>query len=187
MSAVERLFEEHRLIERVVTAFARRTTGIVGDSERLRSDMLRFVIFFREFADLLHHEKEEGILMPVLVLTGFKWDEGVILQVRRDHEHERNLLQSLRQLALQTRGWSTNDCRRVLDFSERFVSFIRTHMNLEEQQLHSWVMEQLSPEVFDALESKLRRFDEKRELSGEIDLLVTLGEELCNELEPDAF
>jgi hypothetical protein len=48
-------------------------------------------------------------------------------------------------------------------------------------------MEQLSPEVFDALESKLRRFDEKRELSGEIDLLVTLGEELCNELEPDAF
>lgn len=179
MSAVEKLFEEHRLIERVVSSLEQCIHGLGCDNEHVRSDLLRFVTFFREFADLLHHEKEEELLMPALAEGGLRWDEGVMLQIRKEHEFERHLLQTLRHLALQTGAWSKNDCRRVVDISERFIAFMRTHMTLEDQELHRLVLERLTPEAFDVLESKLRRFDEKRELSGEIDLLVNLGEELA--------
>jgi hemerythrin-like domain-containing protein len=180
MSAVEKLFGEHRVIERVVHALEICVHTPGGDTERARCDLLRFVTFFREYADLLHHEKEEEILMPALVESGLRWDEGILLKMRKEHDFERHLLQTLRHLALQTGTWSAEDHRRFVELSDRFASFMRAHIELEDKGLYHLVKERLLPDAEAALESKLSRFDEKRKNAGEFDLLVTLGEELIS-------
>lgn len=179
MSAVERLFSEHRLIERVVSALEHCGNSIGGDSEQNRNDLLRFVTFFREYADLSHHEKEEQFLLPALAEAGLCWDDGILLQLRKEHDFERHLLQTLRHLALQMGVWSSDDCRRVTEISIRFVKFMRSHIAVEDKQLHHLVEERLSEAHLARLETRLHAFDEKREISGEMALLTHLGEELA--------
>jgi len=187
MSAVEKLFQEHRLIERVVSALEACANSVQGDSEQSRSDLLRFVTFFREFADLMHHEKEEEFLMPALVEAGLNWEEGLMLQIRKEHDFERHLLQTLRHLALQFGAWSADDCRRVIDISERFVKFMRNHIALEDGKLHQLIGERLTADAQAKLEVKLHQFDAKREVSGEMSLLLNLGEQLATRHAPRAL
>jgi hemerythrin-like domain-containing protein len=178
MTAIEKLFEEHRLIERVVSAMESFVGRMCGDSEQGRADLLRFVTFFREYADLMHHEKEEELLMPALAEAGLRWDEGILLTLRKEHDFECHLLQTLRHLALQVGDWSSEDCRRLQDLAQRFVQFMRNHIALEDRDLHQLVTERLSTEARTRLADQLRKFDDRREQQGEIELLVTLGEEL---------
>lgn len=184
MSAVEKLFEEHRLIERVVAAMEQRVQELHEGNDRGRCDLLRFVTFFREFADLMHHEKEEELLIPALSEAGVRWDEGLLLRIRREHEFERSLLHSMRHLAVQTQDWSAEDCRRVVGVAERFIVFMRAHIKLEDEQLHHLVLEKLTPAARDALDAQLRRFDEKRERAGEVARWVDLGTQLAAQDEP---
>jgi hemerythrin-like domain-containing protein len=184
MSAVENLFEEHRLIEQVISALERCVTGLSTDNENVRCDLMRFVTFFREFADLLHHEKEEEFLMPALSEAGLRWEEGIMLQIRKEHDFERHLLQTLRHLALQNGSWSQNDCRRVVEISTRFINFMRNHIALEDSKLHHLISEALSASQYEVLDSKLKKFDEKRVRSGESDLLINLGTDLISKYLP---
>jgi hemerythrin-like domain-containing protein len=178
MSAVEKLFAEHRLIERVISALSTCVHSIGDDNDTVRCDLLRFVTFFREFADLIHHEKEEEFLMPALVASGLRWDDGIMLRMRKEHDFERHLLQTLRHLALQAAPWSEDDRRRVVELAERFVGFMRNHIDYEDRDLYALVRGRLTSEAQAILETQLGKFDDKRLEAGEFELLVTLGREL---------
>lgn len=178
MTAVQDLFEEHRLIERVVFAMETFAGQMCGDRDEERACLLRLVTFFREYADLRHHAKEEEILMPALTEAGCRWDEGLLLTIRKEHDFERHLLQTLRHLSLQVGDWSAEDCRRLRDVAQRFVKFMRSHIALEDRDLQRLVTERLSDAERDRLETKLQHFDDRRELQGETALLVNLGHEL---------
>jgi hemerythrin-like domain-containing protein len=184
MNAIEKLFEEHRLIERVVDAMEAFTSNVDVDCEHGRCELMRLVTFFREFADLVHHEKEEEFLMPALSEAGVRWDDGIMLQIRKDHEFERYLLQTLRHCALQTGQWSSDDCRRVIEVSTRFVQYMRGHIAREDHHLLPIVRERLVGAAHDAIEQRMQRFDAKRESTGEIRLLLELAEELIARYAP---
>ncbi|HEY5957480.1 MAG TPA: hemerythrin domain-containing protein [Polyangiaceae bacterium] len=178
MNAIEKLFDEHRLIERVIDAMEAFTATVQVEAEPSRCELMRLVTFFREFADLIHHEKEEEFLMPALSEAGVRWDDGIMLQIRKDHEFERYLLQTLRHLALQTGQWSTEDCRRVIDVSTRFVQYMRGHIAREDHQLLPIVRERLVGAALEAVDQRMQRFDAKRESTGEIRLLLELADDL---------
>jgi hemerythrin-like domain-containing protein len=179
MSSIENLFDEHRLIERVVDAMASFTSEVQTDCEHGRCELMRLLTFFREYADLLHHEKEEELLMPALTEAGIRWDDGLLAQIRKDHEFERHLLQTLRHAALQVGEWSPDQCRRINEISQRFVQFMRGHIAREEQQLLPELQSKLSGDVRERVEERLERFDQKHNANGEVRLLVELGEELA--------
>jgi hemerythrin-like domain-containing protein len=179
MSAIERLFDEHRLIAAVVDALEAFTLAQQVDCVHGRHELLRLTTFFREFADLIHHEKEEEFLMPALTEAGVRWDQGILLQIRKDHEFERYLLQTLHHAALQAEEWSPDDCRRVSEISADFVRFLRAHMAREDQELVPIVRARLTGTVYDDVERKLQAFDAKRESSGEARNLNQLGEDLA--------
>lgn len=184
MSSIEKLFDEHRLIERVVDAMESFTSEVQTDCEHGRCELMRLITFFREYADLLHHEKEEELLMPALTDAGVRWDDGLLAQIRKDHEFERHLLQTLRHAALQVGEWSRDDCRRVNEISQRFAQFMRGHIAREEQQLLPALETKLGGAVRERLEERLQRFDQKHEANGEVRLLVELGEELATRYAP---
>ncbi len=184
MSAIEKLFDEHRLIERVVDAMEAFTSTVQADCEHGRCELMRLVTFFREFADLIHHEKEEEFLMPALSKSGVEWDAGIMLQIRKEHEFERHLLQTLRHSALQQGRWSADDCRRVNEISTSFVQFMRGHIAKEDRQLLPIVRERLTGPLHDELDAQMERFDAKREASGEVLMLVELGESLAGRYAP---
>jgi hemerythrin-like domain-containing protein len=75
MKAIKSLIAEHQIIDRVAAALA-------GYTERLRqgkpveeADLARFAQVFTDFAECIHHEKEENILLPMLSRQG--WSLGL--------------------------------------------------------------------------------------------------------------
>jgi hemerythrin-like domain-containing protein len=111
--------------------------------------------------------------------AGVRWDDGVLLQIREDHEFERYLLRTLHHAALQTGEWSADDCRRVSEISTDFVRFMRAHMAREDHELLPIVRERLAGRALEDVDRKLQAFDAKRESSGETKYLTELGEDLA--------
>jgi hemerythrin-like domain-containing protein len=178
VTGVEEYIEEHQLIDRVVSAFERYVDAIDREGDVTRDDLARFVSFFREYGDLGHHEKEEGILIPAMVRNGCAWDDGPVEQVRKEHHHERYLMRSLRHAALQKDPWSRDARRRIVSTARLYIQFMRDHVRLEEETLFPQARKCLPPEALDEIVRRFERFDQEWDESGELTWLKELADDL---------
>jgi len=178
MTPIEHLVEEHRMIGHVVDAFAKYVERIEKGLAPPRADLERFVRFFREFADLGHHDKEETLLLPALVQAGMDWDSGPLQRIRRDHDLERYLMRSLRHAALQSEDWSGDDRMHLLAIAQELIAFIRAHAECEETLVFPEAERRLSATVSQRLASDFVRFDAERTKDGAAPMLRALGQAL---------
>jgi len=181
VTGVDRLFDEHPVIMRVVDALSAFVDALDTGAQEDRKHLAQMLTFFREYTELFHHEKEESILWPALVHSGLRWDHGVIAELRKDHEVERTMLQSLRHSSLQSSEWSTVDKQRVIDVCRRFVDFMRQHIMKENESLRPLVEEKLDAVSRGELDANLDRFDARLTTSGELHLLTELAQTLNRE------
>jgi hemerythrin-like domain-containing protein len=123
------------------------------------ADLGRFARFFREFADQLHHEKEVSILLPTLTRHGFRWDEGVLADVRRDHDQERYLIDVLCQVSERHTTWTEEDRRSIAATALALSDIQHVHLTRENEQLFPEVTRRLSADVMKHLSDELARFD----------------------------
>src|SRR6185436_18773802 len=88
MKAVASLIREHQLIARLADAlevYAQQTKrGPPPEATHLGL----FAAAFIDFAECIHHEKEESILLPMLARHGVRWENGALASVRREHRQE---------------------------------------------------------------------------------------------------
>lgn len=178
MTGIAKYIEEHQLIAEVTTAFERYVDCIERGSDLEKQDLAHFIRFFREYADLGHHEKEEGQLLPAMVRHGCGWEDGPVDQVRKEHFQERYLVRSLRQAATQTDAWSEEARRRVVSTARTFVEFMRNHIRLEEDELFPRAMKCLSEDAQQEIAASFDRFDAEWNERGELAKLQELATDL---------
>ena len=163
MKAVESLIREHQLIARLADAlevFARQTKqGRLPDPGHLG----RFAAAFSDFAEGIHHEKEENILLPMLVRHGVRWEEGALPAVRREHRQEAYLIAVLRQAGERDPAWSEEDRRQIAAAAEALVEFQRNHHTLETRELFPLIAARLGASDLDDLQRGLEKFDRDHE------------------------
>jgi hemerythrin-like domain-containing protein len=162
MDAFEHLIVEHRLITQVLDAFEQYVARVSRGDPLERADLERFVLFFREYVDLGHHDKEETILLPALVHNGFHWDDGPLLRVRREHDQERYLVRSLRHATLQLGDWDGEGRRRFVAMARELLDFQRAHIEHEEQQLFPEARRRLPQRLALQLAQDFDRLDGER-------------------------
>jgi hemerythrin-like domain-containing protein len=163
----------------VVDALSAFVDALETNGEENRNELMRMMTFFREYADLIHHEKEESILLPALVNAGVRWDVGVIADVRKDHELERSMIQMLRHASLQSSAWSVVDRQRIVDVGRRFIDYMRQHVTIENESLRPLIDEKLDSTSRADLDTNLDRFDAKLTASGELEMLTDLATHLA--------
>ncbi len=185
MKAADLVYKEHRLIARVLDALEVYVDQLeeAGDATD-RHDLARFVTFFREFADLGHHEKEENIVFPEMVRAGFSWDDGILSDLRQEHNQERYLMRTLRHASLQKDLWSSEDLRHLVSVARTFIEFQRAHMAREDAELLPVLRDRLPEAVEQELVKRLKRFDEVWADSGESAWLRGLGQDLVERYTP---
>jgi len=163
MKAVESLILEHQLIARLgdaLEAYAEQTrAGRPPDPAHLGL----FAAAFTDFAECIHHEKEESILLPLLVRRGVRWDAGALPCVRRDHRQETYLIDVLRQAGERTASWHAEDRRHIAAAAQALVDFQRHHHALETSELFPLVASHLQAPDLDELQQALERFDRGHE------------------------
>lgn len=161
MDAFEQLSEEHGQIRSMLDSFEKFVTEVERQEISARGELARFVGFFREFVDLRHHDKEEAILLPALARHGFHWSDGVLYQIRQEHDQERYLVRSLRHVALQADSWSDADRRHFSAIARELIGFLRMHMAHEEQLLFPEARRRLPAEVILEIAADFARLDER--------------------------
>jgi len=163
MNAVESLIREHQLIARLsdaLEAYARQTQqGRPPDPTHLG----RFAAAFTDFAECIHHEKEENILLPMLSRHGVRWDHGALPAVRRQHRQEAYLIDVLRQAGERAGSWHNEDRRHIAASALALVEFQRQHHLLESVELLPLIATHLDEAQLAQLREALDKFDREHE------------------------
>lgn len=153
------LRREHAAVESVLRLIDEMTARAACGRAIERSAVRAIVDFFTDFGVLGHHEKEEAILMPVLLDSGFDWQDGPLAAMRRDHRQEHYFLRVLGHLSSQRGAWSEEDRRQFVSVATEFSQFLRAHMRLESRDVFEPAAKKLSLQVKADLMQDMTRFD----------------------------
>ncbi|HEU4581412.1 MAG TPA: hemerythrin domain-containing protein [Polyangiaceae bacterium] len=163
MKAVESLIREHQIIGRLADAlevYAQRTKqGPPPDA----ADLGRFAAAFIDFAERIHHDKEENILLPALARHGVRWDDGALPAVRREHRQESYLIDVLRQAGERAGSWNHEDRRHIAASAQALVDFQRNHHSLESTELLPLLDARLDAAAQAQLQCAIDKFDREHE------------------------
>lgn len=158
---MEELGREHAELERVFRVLAALLDDMAAGTHVSRSELASVVDYVTVFGDLRHHDKEELLLVPVLIQHGFDWFDGPLAKMRRDHRQERYFIRVLSDLANQERPWSTEDQRRLLGVGREYIAFVQAHMALENSEILGPARERLPKEAKAQLSAEFKRFDDE--------------------------
>lgn len=135
MKATEILMEEHRVIERVLTALERASSRLSKGEDVYLRFFTGTTVFIKNFADGCHHQKEEGILFPAMVENGLSKQTGPLAVMLVEHEEGRRLTQKMRQAIehLQTRDDAGRN--ELVQNAMGYVKLLRQHIYKEDNIL----------------------------------------------------
>jgi hemerythrin-like domain-containing protein len=135
MDTVQRLSEDHRLIERLLTcletAAARLRAG-----EAVRPEIfLTAGEFVRHFADGCHHRKEEEALFPALEAAGVPRYAGPIGVMLSEHDDGRRYTSAMCAGAEMLAAGNRTATAEVARSAEAYTALMRQHIYKEDNVL----------------------------------------------------
>ncbi|HET7011566.1 MAG TPA: hemerythrin domain-containing protein [Anaerolineales bacterium] len=134
MKATHILMEEHRTIERVLTALETGARRLQAGQFVRPEFFLEACEFVQGFADGWHHKKEEGVLFPALASAGIP-ESGPLRVMLAEHEEGRRLIAALRAGAQRMHGGDASRQEAVVQNALGYVALLRGHIAKEDQVL----------------------------------------------------
>jgi hemerythrin-like domain-containing protein len=135
MKATEILMDEHRVIERVLTALESTATRLEqGQPVRpgFFSDAAEFI---KGFADGCHHKKEEGVLFPAMQASGVSAQGGPIGVMLYEHQQGRIFTKAMRTAARNLAAGDLTAKEDVVKNALNYVALLRQHIYKEDNVL----------------------------------------------------
>jgi hemerythrin-like domain-containing protein len=177
MEAIEILMAEHRLILRgidALVAFAEEARRGGGD----RAELRRFVTFIREYADGLHHGKEEDVLFAAMVEAGFPAQAGPIAVMLHEHDLGRRHVAELSALAVGDAPFAAAEAERLHDAALGYAGLLRGHIHKEDAVLYPMAEQRLPASLQARVDEGCVAFEAARDEDGTRARLERLGAEL---------
>ncbi len=172
---LQALYDEHLVIVNAVDAGRQLRALATTDPERYDRLFRKLLTFFRQYADTIHHHKEEDILFPEMNKRNELLGEGLVKEMYENHEYFRDLTQKMEQ---------SLDDRNVLGTAtcfEEYAEGLLDHIAVENEEVF-----QIAGTLFseDELESMAFRFeDADREAgAGKREELARMIDDLRKEL-----
>ncbi len=178
MKATDTLMEEHRIIERVLTALEKQARRLDAGEAVRPSFFLDAADFVRNFADGCHHEKEEDNLFPAMVAHGFSEDEGPVAAMLADHEEGRRLTGAMCDAAERLEAGDTEAAPEVVRNAMGYVVVLRQHIMKEDNVLFPMAEQALPEEQKDQLAEAFADLDADEASEGVRQKYLALAEKL---------
>src|SRR5512145_466392 len=168
---------EHQMILRGVdalVAFAEKVRRGGGD----REELFRFLTFIRDYADTLHHGKEEQILFVAMIEAGFPREGGPIAVMLQEHDIGREYVATLLGLAGTRIEWTPEDREEIQLAARSYAELLRAHIRKEDEILYPMAEQRLPPEVKERVDERCAAFDARMMADGSRERLEQLATEL---------
>jgi hemerythrin-like domain-containing protein len=125
------LSDEHRIIERVLSAVEKLAKGPVGALEPWK----KALDFIRGFADQCHHFKEEKVLFPAMEAHGIPSEGGPIGMMLLEHEEGRSYVRAM--FAAMSLIEAKNEAAKesLLSSAQAYCRLLREHIQKEDEIL----------------------------------------------------
>jgi hemerythrin-like domain-containing protein len=136
---------EHRVIEMVLDAIERETDAIDGGKAVDRAFFERVLAFIREFADGLHHRKEEQALFPRMVAAGVPNEGGPVGVMLYEHEQGRACVRAMAEALEQAEAGDAAARAGLVAAARQYVELLRAHIVKEDCVLFPMAEDLFSP------------------------------------------
>lgn len=179
MESTGRLSQEHQTILRAVdalSAFAEEVRRGGGD----REELFRFLTFIRDYADGLHHGKEEEVLFPAMVEAGFPKEGGPIAVMLREHDIGREHVATLLGLAGTRVPWTPEDREEIYLAARGYADLLQAHIRKEDEVLYPMAERRLDPELQERVDRRCAALDATASAEGTRERLEQLAAELVS-------
>lgn len=130
MHATGTLMDEHQTILRVLASLEFLLSDARNRDEPVET-FAAIVKFLRNYADALHHGKEEAVLFPAMESYGVSAAHGPTAVMRAEHDEGRALVRRMAQVC-EAEGEPWKELR---DPGLAFVSLLRAHIGKEDRIL----------------------------------------------------
>ncbi|MBI5867739.1 MAG: hemerythrin domain-containing protein [candidate division Zixibacteria bacterium] len=131
MEVCASLVAEHDVILHVLDALEKEAGTVDGGAPVRREFFASAIAFVREFADGVHHKKEEGILFPRMAEAGVPHEGGPIGVMLYEHDEGRTHIRAM-DSALAKAADGDAPSRQILVRETRgYVALLRAHIMKE--------------------------------------------------------
>jgi hemerythrin-like domain-containing protein len=160
MEIIHILMAEHRLIERMV-ALLENEVGTEELKHTANPAFIRAAVdFFKNYADRLHHGKEEGILFRELAKKKIKPEhKGVLEQLLREHNTAREEVKQLNEAAQRYERGDMGALSPISTHLKRLVALYPPHILTEDKEFFPASMEYFAEDERQHLLAECREFD----------------------------
>ncbi|MFQ5706608.1 MAG: hemerythrin domain-containing protein [bacterium] len=159
MRATDILFEEHRIIMKVLECLQRIVEEAEGNG-RLNGESADTALdFFRNFADGCHHAKEEDRLFVVLEEQGIPREGGPIGVMLMEHDHGRRYVRGMADSAEKATQGEPQAIQSFAENARDFMVLLRNHIDKEDQVLFPMAVETLRDQAKQALFFDFKRIE----------------------------
>jgi hemerythrin-like domain-containing protein len=131
MGAIQTMMDEHQTILRVLASLE---ALITREPEEPVSTFRDAVQFLRDYADRLHHGKEEDLLFPAMEASGIPAEQGPTAVMRIEHDEGRALVRRMADLAEV--GDAEFDRAAFSVPARSFIDLLRAHIGKEDHILY---------------------------------------------------
>lgn len=160
MKATEMLMKEHRVIERMIGVLEAEA-GAARERGRLDGGTAAAALsFIREYADGLHHRKEEELLFKAMLDAGFPREGGPVAVMLAEHDAARARTEAMGGALEGAAGGDASALRTFLDAAVDYAALMRPHILKEDQILYVMAGRVLAPAVQEALHEAFLGVDE---------------------------
>lgn len=182
---IDVLMDEHRLIEQVLGSLESCALAVDGGVAVERPLVADYAGFFRGFADVCHHGKEEDILFQRMIERGFPVEGGPLAVMLHEHTEGRARVSALSQIGQGEGPVADAERRTLLTNANEFVPLLRQHILKEDRILYPMALRLLTDNELDAMEADFDAFARRLAEDGTEDRLRGLADRLTSAFAPD--
>lgn len=159
MKATDILYEEHRIIMKVLECLQKIVTEAEENLKLDEESANAAIDFFRNFADGCHHSKEEERLFVVVEEHGIPREGGPIGVMLMEHDDGRRFIT---EMARVVDNAAQSDRDAIQKFAENacdLMALLRLHIDKEDQVLFPMAGQVLNDEIAEALLADFKKIE----------------------------
>lgn len=178
MDPIEVLMDEHQEILRTLQAMDVCGARLSGGDDVPKEDVHGFVRFLREFADALHHAKEEDMLFADMMAHGMPRHAGPLAVMYAEHDESRRFVGYMADAAAGDGPLDEGARKTIAGAMRGYTALLRDHIAKEDQVLYVMARQMLPPAAMQNLGERFRLFAENDARAAPRDALLALAADL---------
>ncbi len=159
MEATDILIEEHRIIERVLSALERHTRRLEAGSAVRPGFFEDATAFFRNFTDGCHHRKEEEAFLMAMMDAGLSNQTGPLAIMLAEHERGRACNRAIEKAARALERGESAARDDLIRNALEYAALMRQHIRRENEFLFPTADRLIPPQAQKALAAEFERFE----------------------------